>query len=54
MTQPIPEDWNGFIYTIKGEGRFGGDGNWTESTAHHTLVLGKGDHVEATNTVCVH
>lgn len=51
MTQPVPEAWNGFIYVIRGEGRFGGDGNWTSSDAHHTLVLGKGDHVEATNTV---
>ena len=25
--------------------------HWTESNAHHTLVLGPGDHVEAKNTV---
>ena len=29
----------------------GGDDAWTESDAHHTLVLGPGDHVEIINTV---
>ena len=28
----------------------GGNGSWTESDAHHTLVFGPGDHVEAKNT----
>lgn len=51
MTQPVPEGWNGFIYILKGKGEFGGEGNWTSSDAHHTLVMGKGDHVEAKNTV---
>ena len=44
--------WNGFIYVISGQGEFGGGvGDWTESTDHHTLVLGPGDRVEARNTV---
>ena len=45
--------WNGFIYVISGQGEFGGGGvgGWTESTDHHTLVLGPGDRVEAKNTV---
>lgn len=29
----------------------GGEDNWTESDAHHTLVLGPGDHIDARNTV---
>lgn len=54
MTQPIPEGWTAFVYVLKGDGDFGGDGNWTSGDAHHTLVLGKGDHVEAKNTVGEH
>ena len=51
MTQPVAEGWNGFIYVLKGVGEFGGSDSWTESDAHHTLVLGPGDHVQAKNTV---
>ena len=51
MTQPVTEGWNGFIYVLKGVGKFGGGESWTESDAHHTLVLGPGDHVQAENTV---
>lgn len=51
MTQMVTEGWNGFIYVLKGVGKFGGEDSWTESDAHHTLVLGPGDHVQATNTV---
>ena len=51
MTQPVPEGWTAFAYVLKGKGEFGGDGSWTGSDAHHTLVFGKGDHVEAKNTV---
>lgn len=50
MTQPVTEGWNGFLYVLSGSGEFGGGGNWTESEAHHTLVLGPGRHVEARNT----
>ena len=52
MTQSITEGWTSFIYTISGHGDFGGEDNWTTSEAHHTLVLGLGDHVQAKNTVC--
>ncbi len=51
MSQPVTEGWNGFIYVLKGAGKFGGGESWTESDAHHTLVLGPGDHIQATNTV---
>lgn len=51
MTQPIPEGWTAFTYVLKGDGEFGGEGNWTGSDAHQTLVFGKGNHVEAKNTV---
>ena len=39
------------MYVLSGSGEFGGEGNWTESKAHHTLVLGPGSLVEARNTV---
>ncbi len=29
----------------------GGQGSWMESGAHHTLVLGPGDHIEVKSTV---
>lgn len=32
----------------------GGENSWTGSDAHHTLVLGPGDHVMARNTVSIH
>ena len=51
MTQPVPEGWNGFVYVLSGEGKFGGGDSWTDSDAHHTLVLSQGDHVQAKNTV---
>ncbi|XP_065885740.1 uncharacterized protein [Dysidea avara] len=48
LTQAIPEGWNGFIYTLKGKGLFGPE-EWTESDAHHTLVLDTGNMVEVKN-----
>ena len=51
MSQLVTEGWNGFIYVLNGVGKFGGGESWTESDAHHTLVLGPGDHIQATNTV---
>eukprot|EP01135_Chromosphaera_perkinsii_P004812 Nk52_evm43s296 gene=Nk52_evmTU43s296 len=37
LNQPIPEGWNGFVYTLEGEASFGEKG--TEGKPHHTLVL---------------
>ncbi|KAF9609705.1 hypothetical protein IFM89_017904 [Coptis chinensis] len=43
----IPPTWNSFIYILDGEGAFG---NLSSSfTAHHVLVLGSGDGLEAWN-----
>ena len=53
MNQPITEGWTAFMYTINGRGKFGGGEKWTESDAHHTLVLGDGDHVQAKNVVSI-
>lgn len=52
----LSSGWNGFIYVIKGKGYFGGktaagSESWTESTPHHTLVLGPGDHINVKNEV---
>ena len=43
--------WNGFVYVLRGQGKFGGPEQWTESTAHHILVLGPGDHIQIKNEV---
>lgn len=48
-SQPVPEGWNGFVYVLKGRGKFGGPEQWTESTRHHTLVFGPGDHIQIKN-----
>lgn len=49
LSQPVADGWNGFLYLLKGKGLFGGPEEWTESDAHHTLVLGQGNHVEVKN-----
>ncbi|XP_003391376.1 PREDICTED: pirin-like protein [Amphimedon queenslandica] len=54
LSQPVTEGWNGFIYVLKGRGYFGGktatgSDDWMESTPHHTLVLGPGDHINVKN-----
>jgi len=38
FSQPIPTDWNSFLYVLDGEATFGG----TKSDAHHTLALSQG------------
>ena len=49
--QPVCRNWTAFIYILSGEGKFGPAENATTSNAHHTLVLGDGDHVEFENIV---
>jgi len=38
--QVVPEEYNGFVYTLEGSAQFGQDGLIAD--AHHTLVLGPG------------
>jgi len=38
LHQPIPKDWNAFVYTLGGTGNYGG----TKSEPHHTLALNQG------------
>lgn len=45
IRQPIPESWNAFVYVLEGEGIFGN----SRSSAHHILLLGPGDGLEAWN-----
>ena len=45
FSQPIPNDWNAFIFVLKGTGVFGEGKNAIESEAHHTLVLDKGESI---------
>ncbi len=40
FTQPIPNDWNAFVFILKGGGVFGPE--HTNVGAHHTLILNKG------------
>ena len=43
--------WNGFVYVLKGRGKFGGPEEWTESASHHVLVFGPGDYIQIKNEV---
>ncbi|KAL5991926.1 hypothetical protein ACLOJK_012838 [Asimina triloba] len=45
VQQPIPPGWNSFVYVLEGEGVFGN----LKSAAHHIVLLGPGDGVEACN-----
>ncbi|GAB4846060.1 hypothetical protein Ancab_025059 [Ancistrocladus abbreviatus] len=47
LLQPIPESWNAFIYVLEGEGVFGSRSS--SAAAHHLLLLGPGNGVEAWN-----
>lgn len=49
FNQPIPTEWNGFIYIIKGTGIFGDAQKETTATAHHTVILSKGHSVSFRN-----
>ncbi|MBI3976988.1 MAG: pirin family protein [Chloroflexi bacterium] len=42
---PVPSGWQGFVYVLAGEGRFGA--NEAEGVAQHILVLGPGDRLTA-------
>lgn len=46
--QSIPEAWNGFVYTIEGEGVFG-TVNSSAVSAHNVLVLSPGDGLSVWN-----
>jgi len=48
LQQPVPTSWNAFVYVLEGEGIFG---NLKSSpvSAHHLLLLGTGDGLEAWN-----
>lgn len=41
--QPVPEDFNGFMYVYEGSGSICG----TKASPETTLVMGPGDHIEA-------
>ncbi len=49
FVQEVPEDWNAFIFVLKGNGVFGSGVNEVAADAHHTLVLGKGKNVAFRN-----
>ncbi|OAY70517.1 Pirin-like protein [Ananas comosus] len=48
LQQPIPENWNSFVYIIEGEGIFGSEDS-PPVTSHHCLVLGPGDGLNVWN-----
>lgn len=48
LQQPIPESWNAFVYVLEGEGIFGRSKS-SPVNAHHLLLLGSGDGLEAWN-----
>jgi redox-sensitive bicupin YhaK (pirin superfamily) len=47
FTQPIPSDWNAFVFVLDGEGAFGDDEQ--KGIAHHTLILSQGDSLKFSN-----
>ena len=49
FTQPIPSDWNSFIYILEGKGLFGSREKEIEGNPHHTLILSKGDSITFSN-----
>ncbi|OVA09256.1 Pirin [Macleaya cordata] len=48
LKQRIPPTWNSFVYIIEGDGVFGKSKS-SPITAHHLLLLGSGDGLEAWN-----
>ncbi|KAL8462372.1 hypothetical protein ACS0TY_033416 [Phlomoides rotata] len=48
IRQPIPDSWNAFVYVLEGEGIFGSSRS-SPVSAHHLLLLGPGDGLEAQN-----
>ncbi|KAL6284148.1 hypothetical protein ACE6H2_015077 [Prunus campanulata] len=48
LQQPIQISWNAFVYVLEGEGIFGSPKS-LPVTAHHLLLLGSGDGLEAWN-----
>ena len=41
--QALPSDWNAFIFILTGSGLFGPDSSPVAASAHHTLILSKGE-----------
>ena len=39
--QPLPSDWNAFIFILAGSGLFGPESSQVEASAHHTLILSR-------------
>ena len=48
FTQPIPVDWNAFVFILEGTGVFGTKKLY-EVSAHNTIVFTKGDSVSFRN-----
>lgn len=48
IRQPIPSSWNAFVYILEGEGVFGNSRS-SPLSAHHLVLLGSGDGLEAWN-----
>lgn len=48
IRQPIPVSWNAFVYILEGEGTFGNSRS-SPISAHHLVLLGSGDGLEAWN-----
>lgn len=47
--QPIPSDWNAFVYILEGQGVFGDEKNEVQGMAHHTLLLSQGASLRFAN-----
>ena len=49
FTQPIPTDWNAFVFILEGKAMFGPESNETKGLAHHTSILSQGDSLRFSN-----
>ena len=48
FTQPVPPDWNAFVFVLEGTGVFGSK-KLIEVRAHNTVILTKGDSISFRN-----
>lgn len=47
--QPVPYDWNAFVFILNGAGLFGTVNKLVKANVHHTLVFSPGDSIKFKN-----
>jgi redox-sensitive bicupin YhaK (pirin superfamily) len=49
FAQPVPVEWNAFVYILSGSGKFGPEGSQVEVNEKHTVVFGPGSGISFLN-----